>query len=469
MTRPVTARIGGHVWIGLSTCAAVLALGLWLNAGERAQVTRRVPVKRDTARAPGPTKPRNPGTLVLGKGKPGRGTGSWPQFRGPDRTGVAPAGRPLNWSWSGGTPREVWAVPVGEGHAGAAIHSGRVFLVDYDRQKKEDAIRCLSLDDGREIWRHTYYVKVKRNHGMSRTVPAVNGSIVVALGPMCHVTCLDMHTGKLLWKKDLVKEYGTTVPPWYAGQCPLVDGDRVILAPGGDPLMMAVDGRTGKTVWRTPNPGGWGMTHASITKTEVDGQPMYVYPFTRGVVGVGVDDGRILWRKPDWRINIATIPSAVVVPPDRLFLSGGYNAGCAMVRLRASGDRVEVEELWRLAAEVFGSAQHTPVFYEGHLYGVAPDGQMACLNLSGKRLWASGPSRGFGLGPYFVADGKLVALNDQKGTLHVAEASAQSYQETASAKVLSGHDAWAPMALADGKLILRDLTRMVCLDLSRGE
>ena len=114
--------------------------------------------------------------------------------------------------------------------------------MDYDRDKKQDALRCLSLADGREIWRYAYPVSVKRNHGMSRTVPAVTDKLVVAMGPKCHVVCLDPATGELRWGLDLVRQYGTTVPPWYAGQCPLIDNGAVILAPGGKAaLLLACD------------------------------------------------------------------------------------------------------------------------------------------------------------------------------------------------------------------------------------
>ncbi|HNU60471.1 MAG TPA: PQQ-binding-like beta-propeller repeat protein, partial [Aquaticitalea sp.] len=123
---------------------------------------------------------------------------------------------------------------------------------------------CLSLDDGAEIWNYAYPVKIKRNHGMSRTVPAVTEKHIVTLGPKCHVHCLDPVTGQFYWMIDLVKEYQTVVPPWYAGQCPLIDGERVILAPGGSALLIAVDGASGKVLWQTPNPDKWDMTHSSI-------------------------------------------------------------------------------------------------------------------------------------------------------------------------------------------------------------
>jgi len=374
----------------------------------------------------------------------------------------------LSRTWPGERLRVLWRLEVGEGHAGPAIYDGCVYLVDYDRETKEDAIRCLSLDDGGELWRYTYYVAVKRNHGMSRTVAAVNDEFLVALGPKCHVHCLSAKTGELIWSMDLVEEYGTKVPPWYAGQCPLIDGDRVILAPGGDPLMMAVELATGQILWRTPNSSDWGMTHSSVVAMEYRGSGQYIYCTTKGVVGVSAEDGRILWTKPDWKIPLANVPSPVVVGEDRIFLSGGYEAGCAMIRLTGEGDSIQVEELWRLKHTVFGADQHTPILWENHIYGVIPGGQLACLDLEGNRLWSSGAANKFGLGPFLLADGLLFVLNDQEGTLHLVDASPDGYNELAAAQVLDGHDAWAPMAMAAGRLILRDLLEMVCLEVPTG-
>lgn len=441
---------------------------LWLSGSEAPGIERRVPLERAAVLAAPPTEQQNTGTPIAGSGEPGPVAGSWPQFRGADRTNVVRDAPSLARSWPSEGPRTLWNLEVGEGHAGAAIHNGRVYLIDYDREKKEDVIRCLSLADGAEIWRYTYSVKVKRNHGMSRTVPAVNDDYVVALGPKCHVHCLDAKTGRLVWKLDLVAQFGTTVPPWYAGQCVLLDGDAAVLAPGGDPLMMAVELATGRVLWETPNPGGWDMTHSSIVPMDYGGTRQYVYCTTFGVVGVSARDGRILWTKPDWRITLATVPSPVVVGPDRVFLSGGYNSGCVMIRLKGDGDAVETEEVFRLKHTVFGADQHTPILYKNHIYGVIPGGELACLDLEGNRLWTSGGDKRFGLGPYLLADGLLLILNDQKGTfpegtLHIVEAGPGGYRELASARVLDGHDAWAPMAMAGGRLILRDLTQLVCL------
>jgi len=403
------------------------------------------------------------GKLVLSDGVASDLPGSWPRFFGSDFDGIGKEKVTLAKSWSDGEPRIIWGIDLGEGYAGAAVLNGRVYVLDYDAEKQEDALRCLSLSDGKEIWRYSYPVKIKRNHGMSRTVPAVTEKYVVSMGPMCHVLCVDTTSGEFLWAFDLVGEFGTIVPEWYAGQCPLIDGDRAIIAPGGEALMMAVDCATGDIIWKTPNPNNWNMTHSSIIPMEFNGKRMYVYCASDGVVGVSPDDGSILWETTDWYIRIATVPTPVIVGDGRIFFSGGYNSGSVMMQLKEEGGKLTAETLFRLKPTVFGAVQQTPILFDGYIYGVRPDKQLVCLDLDGNLVWNSGPSHRFGLGPYMIADGMIYVMDDS-GLLTLATATPDGYEQLAQAQVLEGHDSWGPMAMAGGRLIVRDLTRMVCLD-----
>ena len=400
------------------------------------------------------------GQLTNGPGTPAGIPGEWPQFRGAHGDNIAPVAGPLARQW-----KELWRVDLGEGYAGAAVRNGRVYILDYDQARQADALRCLSLADGQEIWRFSYPVKTKRNHGMSRTVPTVTDKYVVAFGPKCHVVCLDALTGQFQWGLDLVKEFNAEVPQWYAGQCPLVDGDRVILGTGGDALLIAVELATGKLIWKTPNPHDWKMTHSSIVPIEFAGQRQYLYCASGGVAGIAATDGQALWETDAWQIAIATIASPVPVGAGRIFLSGGYNAGSLMLQLTENAGKIEPHVAFRLPAEVFGSTQQTPILFQEHIYGVRPDGQFACLDLTGKILWTSGGAARFGLGPYLIAGDQILALNDD-GWLTLAEATPTAYRSLARARILAGHDAWAPMALVGGRLLARDLTQMVCLDMT---
>ena len=416
--------------------------------------------------APHPTR-FPPGELKAGSGGPANLTGDWPGFRGPNHDGGSLYSSGLADHWPEGGPRRLWTIAVGEGHAGAAVLGGRVYLMDYDRDAHRDAIRCLSLADGREIWRYAYSVRIKRNHGMSRTVPAVTTNAVVTLGPKCHVACLDPVTGRFRWGLDLVREFGATVPPWYAGQCPLIDGNRVILAPGGpDALLVAVDAATGTVCWKTPNPMGWTMSHSSILPLDLRGRREYVYCASGGVLGVDAADGRLLWSTDAWKISIATVPTPVRLADDRLFLTGGYNAGSLVLELPEAGGAIQPRVAYRLTPDVFAADQTTPVLYNGYLYGIRSRGELTCLSPDGRVVWTSGAERRFGLGPLVIGDGKIYALADN-GTLVMARATPDGCQVLGQARILEGPDAWGPLALAGSRLIARDLTHMVCLELGR--
>ncbi len=451
----------------MAIAAVVLLAFVWGTNVPGTWVPLRVPASGGdgAADASGPSPLEN-ATLTLSGGTPSDLPGAWPGFRGPNRDAISTEDTPLAESWAADEPKALWTVDVGEGYAGAAVLNGRVYLMDYDREAQADSLRCLSLADGNEIWRFSYPLSVKRNHGMSRTVPAVTDEFVVSLGPKCHVSCLDSTTGKFVWGIDLVREYGTTVPAWYAGQCPLIDGDRVILAPSGSSLMIAVEIATGKVLWKTPNPREWKMTHVSITPMEIGGRKTYVYCGHRGVAGIAADDGSLLWETPDWKISLATVSSPVPVPNNRIFLSGGYEAGSMMLEIIDEGGKPQPKSLFRLDADTFGATQQTPVLHDGHLYGVRPNGELVCLDLQGKVLWASGMNHRFGLGPFMIADGKIFVMDDSGG-LTMAAATPEAFKPLASAKVLDGHDSWGPMAIAGGRMIVRDLTRMVCLDLGK--
>ncbi|MDD5351347.1 MAG: PQQ-binding-like beta-propeller repeat protein, partial [Chthoniobacteraceae bacterium] len=241
----------------------------------------------------------------------------------------------------------------------------------------------------------------------------------------------------------------------------------VILAPGGpDALLLAADLATGKVLWKTPNPHGWKMTHSSVVPMEFGGRRMYVYCASGGVVGVSAQDGSILWESAEWKIGIATIASPVPVGDGRVFFSGGYNAGAMMGRLVREGEKFSLKPLFRLGAPVFGATQQTPILARERIFGIRPnDGRLACVDLDGKPVWTSDAKAKFGLGPLMMADGLLYVMNDD-GRLALYEASPEKAAPLAQADVFAegGHEAWGPMALAGGRLLVRDFTRMICLD-----
>ncbi|EMI41383.1 PQQ-binding-like beta-propeller repeat protein [Rhodopirellula sp. SWK7] len=407
------------------------------------------------------------GEPVLGMGVASQIRGSWPGFRGPNRDGVSPSSTPLARQWPEGGPPRQWEVALCEGYASPAVRDGRVYVLDYDEEAGADVLRCLSLDDGREIWSNGYPVAVTRNHGITRTVPVLFEDCVITIGPQCHVACWDAATGVNRWLLDLRVEYQTTVPRWYAGQCPLVDQGRLIIAPGDASLMVAIEPKSGEVVWRTENPRGWEMTHGSIAVMQHAGKRMYVYCGSGGVVGVDAEDGSVLWDTTQWPVQFAHAPTPVPLPNGKIWVCSGYGneTGALMLRVDDSATQVSIDK--KYTPKEFNSEQQTPILYDGHLFGIRKrgGGPMVCMDLDGNEIWNSGRDR-FGHGPYLISDGLLFMMSNF-GELTIADADASGYHRRASHLVFEdGHDAWGPMAIVDGYLLLRDMTRLVCLNVS---
>jgi outer membrane protein assembly factor BamB len=388
----------------------------------------------------------------------------WTQFRGPDRNNISKE-TGLARKWPAGGPRVLWSVPVAQGYAGAAIVGGRVYHHDYDEAKSEWCINCRSLADGKLVWQFREAREIRPNHAITRTVPAVDSRFVCSLDPKFILHCLDVKTGKQIWRKSLVTEYKATIPSWYNGQCPLQESDRLILATGGTAIMAALDKATGKELWHTLNPGNYTITHSSVMPATLGGVKQYLYGTLKGPLAISAKDGKLLWEYPR-KFNVTVAPSPIAVDDERVFMTASYDAGSIMLRVRRSGEAFKPECAFDLNNNEWNSEVHTPIVHKGHMFAVGKKkrGLFTCLSLEGKEVWTSEAKASFGLGSFMLADGMFFVMDGNTGKLHLIDASTTGYTELASAQVLSGEEVWGPMALSDGKLVLRDLTKMVCLN-----
>jgi len=400
---------------------------------------------------------------------------TWPRFRGENFDNISKSPVKLIDKFGPDGPKIIWSVELGEGHAGPAIYKGLVYLIDYDEEKRADMLHCFSLTDGKELWRRWYHVNVKRNHGMSRTVPAVTEDYVLTIGPRAHVMCVNRKNGDLLWGLDLEKDYQTEIPLWYTGQCPLIDNDKAIIATGGKALLIAVDCSSGEILWETPNEQGWKMSHSSVIPYTYGGRKMYVYSAVGGVCGIaadGKDEGQILWSTSAFQHPVIA-PSPVCMPDGKIFITAGYGAGSMNLQLTGSGDNFKIEVLQEYTPKEGLSCEvQTPIYYMGHLFGVLTKdaatmrNQLVCVKPDDckKFVWTSGQENRFGMGPYIIADNKFYLLNDD-GTLTIIRPDITRYIQLDQAKVFEGQDAWGPFAIADGFLLMRDSKKMICLNM----
>lgn len=403
-------------------------------------------------------------------------TGEWPCFRGINHNNQT--SKSSTMKWVEGDFEEIWEVETGEGHAAPVISEGRVYVLDYDEQLSSDALRCFDLLTGQQLWRRWYRVPMKRNHGFSRTIPAISNGLVVTIGPEGHVMCCDKLTGDMKWSIDMKKRFGTEIPFWYTGQCPLIDHDQLVLAPAGkDTLMVGVDVKTGKTLWGTPNTINFKMSHSSVIPMTLGGTQTYVYIGVGGVCGVSAEEanrGQLLWSTNKWQPSVVA-PSPTQISPNQVFLVAGYGAGGALLQVDKSGTswNASIKDSYK-ANEGMSSEQQTPINYQGTLITILPkDGGGMRERLAMYRptnlhnpIWTSAADERFGLGPYIIIDDRLFAFKED-GELYVYQLNTDSMKLLKKQRVMDeGVDAWGPMAYADGMLIVRDSKTIKCLKIA---
>lgn len=405
--------------------------------------------------------------------KTGELKGQWSCFRGANHDNIVMNAAKMKLV--DGAFKEMWTVETGEGHASPAISDGKVYFLDYDEKLSSDALRCIDLVTGKQLWHRWYRVPMKRNHGFSRTIPAIYDNLVVTIGPEGHVMCCDKETGDMIWSMDMKKRFNTEIPFWYTGQCPLVDNGMLVLAPAGkDTLMIGVDIKSGETLWTTPNTVGFKMSHSSVMPMTIGGIRTYVYIGVGGVCGVSAekgDLGKLIWSASKWQPSVVA-PSPLQISSNQIFLVAGYGAGGALLQVdkTGSGWNAVIKDSYKASAGM-SSEQQTPINHNGTLITILPkDGggmrerlaMYSPTNLHSP-IWTSAADERFGLGPYIIVDDKLFAFKED-GELYVYGVGTKSMTLIKKQRVMEeGIDAWGPMAFADGFLVVRDSKMVKCL------
>ncbi len=411
----------------------------------------------------------------------------WPQFLGPDRNAVSKE-KGLADSWPAGGPKELWAVPLGEGFGGAAIEDGKVYLLDRPEADKE-VFRVLDLKSGKELWNYEYAPQlVKLPFPGSRSTPTLDGDHAYIMGRVGDLTCISLKTRKALWHHSLREKYGIEqTARWGYSQSPLVHGDLVVAAVLDDSTghLLAFDKKSGREVWKRENIGGANyVTPRVYTIHGVEQILMYGRGDKEKKEGrwfsVDPKTGQELWSYNGY-FNSIMIPSPTPIGDGRLFVTGGYGAGTVMVQVSHKGGKWDVKELYWIEEE--GTQIHPAILHDGYLYanwntnenlkkGKMHLGGLACISLDGKILWRTGEEPNFNRGNLILADGKILILDGETGELAMVDPNPKAYKELARAKVFSNlkprrNNIWAPMALANGKLIVRSQNEMKCLEIGK--
>ncbi len=389
----------------------------------------------------------------------------WPQWGGPNRNGASPESG-LMTTWPEGGPKVLWTTNVGQGYGGAAIEGDRAYLLD--RQGDQDILRCLNMADGSEVWRYAYDAPGEVSHAGSRHVPTVGEKLVFSVGGFGQVTAFDKATGRPAWSHHLLKDYGGRIPRWGVAQSPLLYKTAVLLAPqSGSVGVVAYDQATGREVWRTGPVGEMG--YASLVPMTVGGVDQAVLVNTAGVTSVACAGGQTLWSFA-WR-GRNPIPSAVQVGESGVFATNGYGAGSVMIAVRREGRGFAAREVWRHGE--IGSHIQQPVLVGAHLYALCntnsrADGLVCFRATDGTVAWQTERDPYLCKGGYILTgDGVFYLVDGRTGHLRIIQPDPAGYREVSAVPMLGGKGIWAPPALSDGRLVIRDASQMKCLDVRK--
>jgi len=402
----------------------------------------------------------------------------WCQYLGPDRNAISKEVG-LKRSWSKGEPKVLWTFPLGEGFGGPAISEGKVYILDRIKNS-QDVIRCIDLITGKEEWSFSYSAPGSVSHDGSRSVPTIDGNFIYTCGCFGDLYCIDKRTHKPVWHKNIWKDFdGTRIPDYGIAQNPLIYGDLLIIASQTEKAgVVAYDKLKGDVKWVSkPFPTEEGYVSPKIVN--IDGADQIVmigsskfikereisYDTPVGVVGIDPLTGKVLWSYQGWRCRIP-IPNVTEIGDGRLFITGGYRSGSAMIKVEKRDGAYTVTEIYKTQA--FGTHVHPPILYKGHLYAQCTDNTgrrdgLLCMDLDGNVKWKTGQSPGFDKGGMIIADDLLIGLDGLKGVLYLIEPNPNSFKVLASAKLLETNQCWAPLALSDGKLLIRDQKQMKCV------
>jgi outer membrane protein assembly factor BamB len=397
----------------------------------------------------------------------------WPGYFGPRRDSTS-SEKGLLRSWPKEGPKVLWTNPVGIGYGGPAVSSGKVYLLDRD-DKVGDNLRCLDLNSGKELWNFAYEAAYSANHPGSRSTPIVDGNNVYTCGQLGDLYCINTNTHKPVWNKNIWKDFGGgPLPRWAITQNPLIYGNLLIVAPQtSQTSVVAYDKLTGELKWKSPAlSGAAGYVSPSIIKVGGEDHLVMIMAgtgFGRNTSGGSVNgldplSGKVLWTYGNWQCGIP-VPHAVDAGEGRMLITGGYSAGAAMIKVeKKSNGSYGITELFKTVD--FGAHTQPPILYKDHFYAQytineRSDG-LVCMSMDGKIKWKTGDEPAFNKGGAILVDGLLLSTDGNK-MLYLIDPDPSGFKPLASAELLEQGENWAPIALVDGKLLIRDQKNLKCV------
>ncbi len=371
----------------------------------------------------------------------------WPQWRGPNRDGKSTE-KGLLRQWPTGGPKVAWtATGLGEGYSSVTTSQGRVFTLG--QQGDTQYVIALDANTGKKLWQTANGESYRERRGDGpRGVPTIEGDLLWALSADGTLGCFETKTGRAKWQINLPKQFNASVPHWGYSESPLLDGDKLIVAPGGSgAAVVALNKNTGVVIWKSQSDGA---AYSSAILAQSGKTKQVISFLSSGVVGLRADNGELLWNYK----NVANRTANVATPifaNDSVFLSSDYGTGCALLRLTPTGGGVKADEVY--FNRDMRNHHATSILLGEYLYGFSSQVLTAMQLQTGQVAWRD---RSVGKGSLTYADG-LLFLVSEDGVVGLAEANPQQYKEISRFTLnKSDRPTWAHPVISNGRLYVRD-------------
>lgn len=398
----------------------------------------------------------------------GGAAGGWPAFRGAKGDDISPDTGLLK-EWPSDGPKKVWTYEnAGMGYSSFSLVGGKLFTMG---SRGEDVTMiCLDAATGKELWATAFGKDDQQGYAAGwgngpRSTPTYSDGMLFGVDPKGTLVCINAEDGKKVWEKHLVTDFQGQMGGWGFSESPLVDGDKLVIAPGGKEAgMVALDKKTGSVIWKASDLKPGKAEYATIVVAEINGIRQYIKLYEGEVAGVAAEDGRVVWTSP-WGGKTAVIPTPIV-DGNEVYVSSGYGVGCKLIKI---GSDNKATDVWQNKEMV---NHHGGVVKVGdHLYGFSDAKGLICQDWkTGAMVWNEKGQ--FTLkGAVHVAEGLIYALNEDDGTMTLVEASPDGYKQKGRFKLdpqSSNRNPkgkiWTHPVVIDAKLYLRDQEYIVAYD-----
>jgi outer membrane protein assembly factor BamB len=379
----------------------------------------------------------------------------WPQWQGPDRNGISKETGLLK-QWPAAGPAVVWSISsLGEGYGSLAIKGDRIFV--HGVARGDSVVFSLDRQSGKIVWTTALARRIEQDRGNGpRGTPTMDGDRLHALAENGELACLRLEDGSKIWRRNILQDFHGRNPHWLLSESPLIDGDRVIVTPGGqDACIVALEKSSGKTVWTSQGLSD-DAGYSSCILGEVQGVRVIMNLTARAGVGVRAADGKPMWRYDRVANRTANIATPVF-HQDKVFYTSDYGTGCALLGLRTQGGSVSADEIY-FSREMMNHHGGV-ILYNGYLYGFSGS-ILTCMDFAtGKLAWKD---RSVGKGSLTCADGHLYLLSESN-VAGLAEATPDGYREKGRFSIADqGWPSWAHPVVCGGKLYLRNQGVLTC-------